>query len=94
MKYFIMFFIIFLLIGGFFVYKNNEENLDSASGKINFAIEIGRWLWVVGGNVKDTVGYAMNMDWLPAYNKNNDTEKNESNEENINTYNKIYNHDE
>lgn len=57
--------IIFLIVGGYLIYRYGNFNLEEKEGKKEFAKNYAGWLWQVGKNVKDTVGYAMEKKWLP-----------------------------
>jgi hypothetical protein len=64
---------IFFVVGGYIIYSSMSADLDTTSGKLSFAKELGKWLFQVGKSTKNTVGYAVEQDWLPDINKTNST---------------------
>ena len=66
---FLIFIVMFLLIGAFFIiseknlHLNNKENLNS------FFNAYGKWIDGLIGNSKVVSGYVVKMDWLPGEGK-------------------------
>ena len=63
--------IVFLLIGGYMIYNSLDTNFDDSEDRGNFLKEIGRWVFQLGKSTKNTVGYAIDQDWLPKTNESN-----------------------
>ena len=66
--------IVFLLIGGYMVYESLDTDFEDSEDRKGFLKEIGKWLFQVGKSTKNTVGYAVDQDWLPKTNESNVTE--------------------
>lgn len=62
---FIMFVIIFLLIGAFFIISNENIKLNSKENFNLFLKEYGKWGDSLFGNGKTVIGYVAKMEWLP-----------------------------
>ena len=65
--------IVFLLVGGYIIYDNLDPDLDDSEDRTNFIKEIGKWVFQLGKSTKNTVGYAVQQDWLPKTNESNVT---------------------
>tara|TARA_B100002003_G_scaffold233386_1_gene246194 strand:- start:1609 stop:1857 length:249 start_codon:yes stop_codon:yes gene_type:complete len=63
--------IAFFLIGGYMIYDGFGDDLDTTEGKLTLVKETGKWLFNVGRSTKNTVGYAIEQDWLPDVNETN-----------------------
>jgi hypothetical protein len=63
--------IVFLLIGGFMIYESLDTNFDDSGDRTNFLKELGKWIFQIGKSTKNTVGYAIDQDWLPKTNETN-----------------------
>lgn len=62
---------IFLVIGGYMIYSSSGIDVSKTDGKKEFAARFGKWVWHVGGNVKDVTAYAIKKEWLPEEKDNN-----------------------
>jgi hypothetical protein len=65
--------VIFLVIGGYIIYDNLEVDLNNDNERNNFIKEVGKWLFQVSKSTQNTVGYAIQQDWLPDVNESNST---------------------
>jgi hypothetical protein len=65
--------IIFLVIGGYIIYKKLNTDFEDNKERITFLSEFGSWVLQVGSSAKNTVGYAIEQKWLPNINKTNET---------------------
>ena len=63
--------IVFLLIGGYMIYNELGTDFDDSDDRIDFVKTTGMWLFDVGKATKNTVGYAVDQDWLPKNETNN-----------------------
>ena len=61
----ISFVIMFLLIGAFFIISENHLALKDAENREKFQDMYVGWINKIFGNSKTTVGYVVNLDWLP-----------------------------
>ena len=61
----LMFVILFLLIGAFFIISNENIKLNSRENVNLFFKEYGLWFDKLIGNVKTVVGYVIRNEWLP-----------------------------
>ncbi|MDP3026213.1 MAG: hypothetical protein Q8N63_00780 [Nanoarchaeota archaeon] len=61
----LMFVILFLLIGAFFIVSNQNIKLDSKENFNSFLKEYGKWFDQLVGNSKSASGYLIKMEWLP-----------------------------
>ena len=61
----IMFVLLFLLIGAFFIISNENIKLNSNENLDLFFKEYGKWADSLFGNGKTVVGYVAKMEWLP-----------------------------
>jgi len=75
MKKLIFVIVLFLILGAFLIVLNNDLNLEKKEGKKTFVVGFAHWVYNVGVNVKNVVGYAFGMHWLPekSSNKTNST---------------------
>jgi len=46
-----------------------DTDFGESEDRKNFAWTFVKWLFQMGGNVKDTVGYAVAQDWAPDVNQ-------------------------
>jgi len=61
----LMFFILFLLIGAFFIISNEKIQLDNKENIDLFFHQYFQWLNGLLKNSKTVVGYVVKMEWLP-----------------------------
>lgn len=62
---FLMIFIMFLMLGGFFIISENRLALNSGSDVDEFFSLYSRWIDDLSLNGKTVVGHVIKMDWLP-----------------------------
>lgn len=65
----IMFIILFLLVGAFFIISNENIKLNSKENFSLFLEKYGKWGDSLFGNGKTVVGYVAKMEWLPEQNE-------------------------
>tara|TARA_Y100000310_G_C20684635_1_gene818153 strand:+ start:218 stop:457 length:240 start_codon:yes stop_codon:yes gene_type:complete len=63
----------FFLIGGYMIYDNLDTDFDDSDDRIDFFKTTGMWIFNVGKATKNTVGYAIDQEWLPNVNSSNST---------------------
>ncbi len=64
----------FFIIGGYIIKTGMDLQLDDSEDRQVFAKELVKWIWGVGKNTKDVVGYAIKEhDWLPKTETVNET---------------------
>lgn len=68
MKKLLLIFVVFLAVGAYMIKTAQDMQGVQTYSKTDFLIEYGKWLFRVGGNVKDVTGYAVNRQWLPQVN--------------------------
>jgi transketolase C-terminal domain/subunit len=73
MKMLIFVIVLFLILGGFLIVLNNDLNLEKKEGKKTFVLGFAHWVYNLGVNVKNVVGYAVGMEWLPEKSLNSTT---------------------
>lgn len=61
----IMFFVMFLFIGAFFIISNNALSLSQEGNMQKFLSLYKSWLFSITGNLLKTTGYMVKLDWLP-----------------------------
>ena len=61
----LMFVLLFLFVGGFFIISNENISLNSSENVSLFFDEYGGWIDSLFGNGKTVVGYVAKMEWLP-----------------------------
>jgi len=61
----LMFIILFLLVGAFFIISNENIKLNSKENINSFLKEYGAWADGLFSNGKTVVGYVAKMEWLP-----------------------------
>lgn len=61
----LMFVILFLLVGAFFIVSNEKIKLNSRENVNYFFKEYGVWFDQLVGNSKSVSGYLVKMEWLP-----------------------------
>ncbi len=61
----LMFVILFLLIGAFFIISNERINLNSSENVSLFFEKYGNWMDGLLDNGRTVVGYVVKMEWLP-----------------------------
>jgi len=71
MKIFVILAIV-LIVGGFFIVKANNLDLNNPDDRGTFLGKFVLWLKSLGKNTIDTVGYVIHQDWLPV-NETNST---------------------
>lgn len=57
--------IIFLIIGGYVIVRTHQIDLRDGGGRTEFMFKFSRWIFHMGGNMKDLAGYAVKMEWMP-----------------------------
>ncbi len=62
---FVMFIVLFLLLGGFFIISNGNIALNSSENINLFLNSYGKWIDGLVGNVGEISGYFVKMEWLP-----------------------------
>ena len=65
--------IAFFLIGGYIIYDNLGTDFNDSDDRIDFIKTTGMWIFDVGKSTKNTVGYAIDQNWLPDVNDTNKT---------------------
>ncbi|MBW2998559.1 hypothetical protein KY321_03385 [Candidatus Woesearchaeota archaeon] len=69
--------IVFLLVGGFIIYKANDTDFTESEDRNKFIFKFSKWMFDIGKNTFDisanAVSDAKEMDWLPENNKSNET---------------------
>ena len=78
MKKTVFFLLVFLVVGGYIISTNLDTNFDDTGQKITFARAFFGWVFEVTDNVKDTVGFAAEKNWLPEVNDTNNTNSSEN----------------
>jgi len=63
----LMFFIIFLLFGMFFIISNQNILLSEPDDREEFIGLYAKWLDGLAGNGKGVVGHVVKMEWLPEH---------------------------
>ena len=66
--------VIFLIIGAYLIVLRNDIDLEEREGKKTFVYKFSSWVYGVGKNVVNVVGYAIKQDWLPERSKIENTE--------------------
>ena len=61
----LMFIVLFLLIGAFFIISNENIRLNNEENVNYFFKEYGKWFDNLVGNGKIVSGYLVKMEWLP-----------------------------
>lgn len=61
----IMFVIVFLLIGAFFIISNNNLHLGDTEQREQFMQSYHGWFVKIADNAIGISGYVVKMDWLP-----------------------------
>ena len=61
----LMFIVLFLLIGAFFIVSNQNIKLDSKENFNYFLKEYGKWFDQLAENSRSASGYLIKMEWLP-----------------------------
>jgi|TARA_B100002003_G_C14051625_1_gene506435 hypothetical protein len=65
MKKLFLFIVIFLIIGGYLIVRNNDIDLEEEEGRKTFLKGFTGWVFKVGRSTKNVVGYATKQEWLP-----------------------------
>ena len=73
MKKLIFVIVLFLILGGFLIVLNNDLDLEKKEGKKTLVLGFAHWVYNLGVNVKNVVGYAVGMEWLPEKSLNSTT---------------------
>ncbi|RMF54795.1 hypothetical protein D6745_04125 [Candidatus Woesearchaeota archaeon] len=72
--------VIFLVIGGYMIFKGlGEPDLNDPANKKTFIKEFAKWLGQLFKSSKATVGAAAKQEWLPRVNKTNLTNETNKN---------------
>ena len=61
----LMFVVLFLFIGAFFIISDKEIKLNSKENVSYFFSEYGIWIDKLVGNGGEATGYLVKMQWLP-----------------------------
>jgi len=61
----LMFVILFLFVGAFFIISNEEIKMNSGDNFAEFFDSYCGWFDKLIGNAKTTSGYLIKMEWLP-----------------------------
>ncbi len=62
---FVMFVVLFLLLGGFFIISNEDIHLNSSDNVDLFLSSYGKWIDGLVVNMGEVSGYVVKMEWLP-----------------------------
>lgn len=62
---FVVFLVIFLLVGAFFIISNNNLHLGKSDEFHKFMNMYYGWFFKLFGNVKSISSYVINVDWMP-----------------------------
>jgi hypothetical protein len=65
--------VIFLLVGAYIIKAGYDINLGESSGRQSFALNFGKWILQIGGNIVDLTSRAIEQDWFPKINNTNQT---------------------
>lgn len=65
----LIFIVLFLLIGAFFIVSNEKIKLNSKENLDYFLKEYGKWFDKLAGNTKSVSTYVIKMEWLPGEGK-------------------------
>ena len=52
-----------LLLVGFIIVQTNNLDLSEGEGKKEFVLSYGKWLYKAIINIKNIVGYSINLEW-------------------------------
>ncbi len=63
----LMIFIMFLMLGGFFIISNEGLALDSGENVDEFFKLYGGWIDSLAVNGQGMVGYVVKVEWLPSH---------------------------
>jgi hypothetical protein len=63
----LMFFIIFLLFGAFFIISNENILIGEVEDREEFLGLYGEWIDGLTGNGRGVVGHVVKMEWLPEH---------------------------
>ncbi|MEM0230589.1 MAG: hypothetical protein QXW00_04290 [Candidatus Woesearchaeota archaeon] len=63
----------FLIVGALMIISAYQYNLATKEGALLFAGKFGRWLFQLGKNTAQVVGYAVRLRWTPEINTSNST---------------------
>ena len=61
----VIFLVMFLLIGAFFIISNNNLHLGNPEQRGVFTKSYFEWFGKIFANSKTVTGYVINMNWLP-----------------------------
>lgn len=61
----VIFIVMFLLIGAFFIVSNENLHLGDSEQRAKFASEYYEWFVKIFSNTKTVSGHVINLDWLP-----------------------------
>lgn len=62
----LIFVILFLLIGAFFIISNENIRLNNSENVVEFLDKYGHWIDQLVDNGKTATGYVIKMEWLPS----------------------------
>tara|TARA_Y100000310_G_scaffold344022_1_gene454583 strand:+ start:2765 stop:3010 length:246 start_codon:yes stop_codon:yes gene_type:complete len=65
MKKLFFFVVVFLIIGGYLIVRNNDIDLEDEKDRKTFLKGFTSWVFKVGKSTKNVVGYATKQEWLP-----------------------------
>jgi len=52
-------------LGAYLAVLKNDINLQKEEGKKTFIYMFSEWMWDSAVNVKNVIGYAVKLDWMP-----------------------------
>ena len=55
--------VMILILVGFIIVQTNNLDLSEGEGKKEFIFSYGKWLYKTIVNIKNIVGYSINLDW-------------------------------
>ncbi len=61
----VLFIVIFLLIGAFFIISNNNLHLGNSEQFDSFMSQYYGWFMQLGKNAGSVTAYVINVNWLP-----------------------------
>lgn len=74
MKKIFLFIIIVLIVGGFLIKSSLDTDFGESDDRKSFVKEFAKWVFQVGKSTKNTVGFAVQQEWVPVVNESNMTE--------------------
>jgi hypothetical protein len=86
----LVFAVVFLLIGAFFIVSQQKLDLKEKQGQVTFLKSFGNWIGDIGKNTLTITANIIKLDWLPDTNSTvNSTAKNLTNSTNKSSSKKI-----